>query len=69
MAGSTRARCRQISTGGRIPERKLCAQFQASRTPLRETLKVLYAESLVFLLPNRGSRAAKLTTEDRRVFF
>jgi DNA-binding GntR family transcriptional regulator len=42
----------------------LCASLGISRTPLREALKVLAAEGLVVLLPNRGSRAAKLTQKD-----
>src|SRR3954447_19598992 len=55
--------------GARIPERELCASFAISRTPLREALKVLAAEGLVVLLPNRGSRAAKLTQNDVKELF
>jgi hypothetical protein len=36
---------------------------------LGEALKVLYAEGLIFLLPNRSSGAAKLTTEDLQDLF
>src|SRR5689334_25334421 len=54
----------EITPGARIPERELCEQLKISRTPLREALKVLAAEGLVLLLPNRGSRAAKLTQKD-----
>ncbi len=39
----------------RIPEAQLCAQFQVSRTPLREALKALASEGLVTLRPNRGA--------------
>lgn len=59
----------KIPPGARIPERDLCAKFQVSRTPLREALKVLAAEGLVVLLPNRGSRAAKLTAKDMQDLF
>jgi DNA-binding GntR family transcriptional regulator len=59
----------KIPPGARIPERDLCAKFQVSRTPLREALKVLAAEGLVLLLPNRGSRAAKLTAKDMQDLF
>jgi DNA-binding GntR family transcriptional regulator len=54
----------EIAPGARIPERALCAKLKISRTPLREALKVLAAEGLVLLLPNRGARAAKLTDKD-----
>lgn len=59
----------EIPPGARIPERELCERLQISRTPLREALKVLAAEGLVQLLPNRGARAAKLTDKDMRDLF
>jgi DNA-binding GntR family transcriptional regulator len=59
----------EITPGARIPERELCEQLKISRTPLREALKVLAAEGLVQLLPNRGSRAARLTEKDVRDLF
>lgn len=59
----------EIPPGARIPERELCEKLRISRTPLREALKVLAAEGLVQLLPNRGSRAAKLTDKDVRDLF
>jgi DNA-binding GntR family transcriptional regulator len=49
-----------LAPGVRVPERELCQRFGISRTPLREALKVLAAEGLVQLLPNRGARVAAL---------
>src|SRR5260370_1687677 len=59
----------ELPPGRRIPEGELCASLSISRTPLREALKVLAAEGLVVLLPNRGSRAAKLTQKDVKELF
>ena len=59
----------EIPPGARIPERDLCVQLQISRTPLREALKVLAAEGLIVLLPNRGARAARLTEKDVQDLF
>jgi DNA-binding GntR family transcriptional regulator len=59
----------EIPPGARVPERDLCEAFGISRTPLREALKVLAAEGLVVLLPNRGARAARLTRKDVQDLF
>jgi DNA-binding GntR family transcriptional regulator len=53
-----------IAEGGRVPERQLCEMLGISRTPLREALKVLAAEGLVELLPNRGARVRALSEQD-----
>lgn len=49
-----------LEPGARVPERALCERFGVSRTPLREALKVLAAEGLIELRPNRGARIATL---------
>lgn len=54
----------ELPAGSRVAERVLCERFGVSRTPLREALKVLAAEGLIELLPNRGARIARLTAED-----
>ncbi len=45
----------QLSPGERLNERLLCERLGISRTPLREAIKLLAAEGLVELLPNRGA--------------
>ncbi len=58
-----------LADGARIPERQLCEMFGVSRTPLREALKVLAAEGIVDLLPNRGARVRQLKEQDLRELF
>jgi DNA-binding GntR family transcriptional regulator len=58
-----------IPDGGRVPERQLCEMFGISRTPLREALKVLAAEGLIELLPNRGARVRQLGKRDLEELF
>src|SRR6195256_5099760 len=58
-----------IPDGHRIPERQLCEMLGISRTPLREALKVLAAEGLVDLLPNRGARVRSLGEQDLAELF
>lgn len=53
----------------RVPEKQLCQRFGISRTPLREALKVLAAEGLITLLPNRGARVTRLTPGDADELF
>jgi DNA-binding GntR family transcriptional regulator len=50
-----------LKPGAKIPERELCTRFGVSRTPLREALKVLAADGLVILTPNRGASVRPLT--------
>ena len=58
-----------LRAGEKIPEKALCEQFQVSRTPLREALKVLAADGLVRLTPNRGASVAALTLQDLEEVF
>lgn len=58
-----------FAEGARISERELCLQFGISRTPLREALKVLAAEGLIDLLPNRGARVSAMTERDITALF
>ncbi|MGC2775010.1 MAG: GntR family transcriptional regulator [Bradyrhizobium sp.] len=58
-----------VPDGGRLSERQLCEMLKVSRTPLREALKVLAAEGLVELLPNRGARVRPLSAADIRELF
>jgi DNA-binding GntR family transcriptional regulator len=58
-----------LAEGDRIPERDLCEMFGISRTPLREALKVLAAEGLLELLPNRGARVRALSEQDLAELF
>ncbi|WP_431047928.1 GntR family transcriptional regulator [Roseateles sp. L2-2] len=54
----------RISPGAKLNERELCELLNVSRTPLREAIKLLAAEGLVDLLPNRGAVAVRLTEDD-----
>lgn len=52
-----------LAEGARLNERELCEQLRISRTPLREAIKMLAAEGLVELLPNRGAVVASIDRE------
>jgi len=54
----------EIAPGAKLNERELCEQLQVSRTPLREAVRMLAAEGLVELLPNRGAVATQLSERD-----
>jgi DNA-binding GntR family transcriptional regulator len=54
----------RIAPGAKLNERELSELLRVSRTPLREAIKMLAAEGLVELLPNRGAIAVALTEKD-----
>ena len=53
-----------IAPGAKLNERELSQLLQVSRTPLREAIKMLAAEGLVELLPNRGAVVASMSEQD-----
>lgn len=53
-----------IVPGAKLNERELAATCDVSRTPLREAIRMLAAEGLVALLPNRGAVALELSVAD-----
>ena len=59
----------ELKPEARVQEKDLCVRFETSRTPLREALKVLASEGLITLLPNRGARVTRLTSEDAEQLF
>lgn len=54
----------RIPPGAKLNERELCERLHVSRTPLREAIKMLAAEGLVELVPNRGAIAVELSEAD-----
>jgi DNA-binding GntR family transcriptional regulator len=54
----------ELPAGARLNERMLCEQLGVSRTPLREAFKVLSAERLIELQPNRGAVVTVLSEVD-----
>ena len=54
----------QLAPGAKLNERELSELLQVSRTPLREAIRMLGAEGLVDLLPNRGAVVAQLSARD-----
>jgi DNA-binding GntR family transcriptional regulator len=59
----------ELQPGARLPERALSERLKVSRTPLRESLRVLASEGLIELLPNRGARVVKITSADLQHLF
>jgi DNA-binding GntR family transcriptional regulator len=54
----------RIAPGAKLNERELAEVLRVSRTPLREAIRMLAAEGLVELLPNRGAIAVSLDETD-----
>ncbi len=60
---------RELAPGSYIDENALAAQWQISRTPVREALKVLASEGLVDWVPRRGARVTELGDADAEQLF
>ena len=58
-----------LAAGEKVPERELCEKLGVSRTPMREALKVLAADGLLTLEPNRGARVRAMTLDDLEEVF
>jgi DNA-binding GntR family transcriptional regulator len=75
LPASAAERLRELIIEGRLPpgarmnERALCAELGISRTPLREAFRVLAADGLVALHPNRGAHVVQLSVTDIRESF
>lgn len=59
----------ELPPGTRLNERALCDRLGASRTPLREAFRLLAAQHLVELQPNRGAQVVSLSDDDIRESF
>lgn len=59
----------ELRPGEWIDEPALAQRLDISRTPLRESLKVLAAEGLVQIDPGRGASVTRLTLEDLNELF
>jgi DNA-binding GntR family transcriptional regulator len=60
---------RQLAPGQWIDELALAGDWQISRTPLREALKVLAAEGLVTPVPRRGCKVTEMSENDADELF
>jgi DNA-binding GntR family transcriptional regulator len=58
-----------LAPGTRLNERALCERLGVSRTPLREAFRLLAAQGLIELTPNRGAQVVSLSEQDIRESF
>jgi len=54
----------EYGPGDRIREEALAEEFQVSRGPVREALRILEKDSVVRILPNRGAHVTQLSTQE-----
>jgi DNA-binding GntR family transcriptional regulator len=59
----------EFPAGTRLNERALGERLGVSRTPLREAFRLLSAEGLVQIQPNRGAQVVELSEQDIRESF
>ena len=61
--------CGNFAPGMRLGQTELADQFEASRVPVREALKLLSAEGIVEHDPNRGFFVARFSADEARQYF
>jgi len=61
--------CGNYAPGMRLGQSELAEQFEASRVPVREALKLLSAEGIVDHDPNRGFFVARFSSEEAKQYF
>jgi len=54
----------EYGPGERIREETLAEQFEVSRGPIREALRILEKDAVVRILPNRGAHVTQLSTKE-----
>src|SRR3979490_700162 len=54
----------ELKAGAALPERMLCETFGVSRTPLRETFKILASEGLIELRSHRTPVVSPINRDD-----
>ncbi|MEM1385841.1 MAG: GntR family transcriptional regulator [Pseudomonadota bacterium] len=59
----------ELAPGSRLVERKLSAELEVSRTPVREALKLLRADGLVEISMHRGAQIVSYTAEEAEELF
>ncbi|MCF8061020.1 MAG: GntR family transcriptional regulator [Deltaproteobacteria bacterium] len=55
--------------GQKIDERALCETMGVSRTPVRESLRILHSEGLIELVPHKGAYVSKPRIEEVKDMF
>ncbi|HPD90432.1 MAG TPA: GntR family transcriptional regulator [Bacillota bacterium] len=56
--------CGKLKPGQKLTEQNLCAEYNVSRTPVREALRQLEMDGLVENIPNRGAFVVGFTEQD-----
>lgn len=59
----------ELSPGDRLVERRVSAELDTSRTPVREALKLLEADGLIEISLHRGAAVAPYRAKDARQLF
>ena len=59
----------EYAPGDPIKEQQLAAEFQVSRGPIREALRILEKDGVVRIVPNRGAQVTQLTADELNEIF